>query len=80
MTVGILFLLISKVTEEGFGYGDSLAILILGIYLGFWGLIGVLSGAFLLLVMAVSSDAMYEKDEQEKYTSFLPVSNNRILD
>lgn len=47
--VGIFFLLVSKVTHEGFGYGDSLAILILGVYLGFWRLLGVLSGAFFLL-------------------------------
>lgn len=46
--VGILFLLVSKVTQEGVGYGDSLLILVMGIYLGFWNLLGVLTGAFLL--------------------------------
>lgn len=46
--VGIVFLAVSKVTEEGFGYGDSLLILVLGIYLGFWNLLGVLVGAFFL--------------------------------
>lgn len=46
--VGVVFLAVSKVTEEGFGYGDSLLILILGIYLGFWNLLGILLGAFLL--------------------------------
>lgn len=45
---GVVFLAVSRVTEEGFGYGDSLLILVLGIYLGFWNLLGVLSGAFLL--------------------------------
>ena len=34
--VGVLFLLVSKVTEEAIGYGDSVAIMILGGYLGFW--------------------------------------------
>ena len=34
---GILFLWISKITNEAIGYGDSLAILILGIYLGTFG-------------------------------------------
>ena len=38
---GILFLWISKITNEAIGYGDSLAILILGIYLGIIGLICV---------------------------------------
>lgn len=48
--VGILFLLLSRCTREGIGYGDSLAILVLGIYLGFWGLLEVLAGAFFLLL------------------------------
>lgn len=47
--VGVLFLLGSKVTREGIGYGDSLAILILGAYMGLWELLKVLSGAFFLL-------------------------------
>ena len=46
--VGLVFSGVSKVTEEGFGCGDSIPILILGIYLGFWNLLGVLVLAFLL--------------------------------
>lgn len=45
---GVVFIGVSKVTEEGFGYGDSILILVLGIYLGFWNLLGVLLGAFFL--------------------------------
>ena len=37
--VGLAFLLLSKVTEEGLGYGDSLGILVLGVGLGMWKLI-----------------------------------------
>lgn len=44
--VGVLFLLASKVTEEEIGYGDSVAIMILGGYLGFWKVVGVLAAAF----------------------------------
>ena len=40
--VGVLFLLVSKVTEEAIGYGDSVAIMILG----FWKVVGVLAAAF----------------------------------
>lgn len=47
--IGLLFLLISRVTREGLGYGDSWMILILGIYLGIWKLLEVLSAAFLIL-------------------------------
>ena len=42
--IGMIFIGISKITREAIGYGDSLAILILGIYLGVWGLLEVLLG------------------------------------
>lgn len=51
IAVGIMFLLISKVTEESMGYGDSVGILILGFYLGLWQLVEVLLGAFFLLTL-----------------------------
>lgn len=44
--MGVLFLLVSKVTEEAIGYGDSVAIMILGGYLGFWKVVGALAVAF----------------------------------
>lgn len=52
MGVGAVFFLVSRVTKEGIGYGDSWMILILGIYLGVWGLLEVLSYACLLLAAA----------------------------
>ena len=45
--VGIVFLLISKVTREKLGYGDSLIILALGILLGFWKVMILILIAFL---------------------------------
>lgn len=50
--VGVCFLIISKVTREKIGYGDSWAILILGIYLGFWRVLETLVGAFFILSAA----------------------------
>lgn len=50
--VGAVFLLVSRMTEEGVGYGDSWLILILGIYLGMWKLLEVLAGTCLLLAAA----------------------------
>ena len=41
--------LIGMITREAIGYGDSLAILILGIYLGVWGLLEVLATSFFIL-------------------------------
>ena len=49
--VGAAFLLISRVTKEAVGYGDSLGILGLGIYLGLWGLVEILAGAFFMLAL-----------------------------
>lgn len=45
-TVGILFLAVSKVTGEAFGYGDSLLILVMGSFVGFWKILYLLLGAF----------------------------------
>ena len=50
--VGCVFLLLSKVTEEGIGYGDSWGILVLGLYMGMWKVLGLLAGAFTLLLPA----------------------------
>ncbi len=48
---GLGFLLFSRVTKEGLGYGDSLLILILGLYLGLWRLLGALTVTFFLLFL-----------------------------
>ena len=46
--IGVLFLVVSKITGEALGYGDSILILGLGIYLGFWNLLGLLVIAFFI--------------------------------
>ena len=45
---GVFFLLLSWITKESFGYGDSILILILGILSGGWNLLEILFAAFLL--------------------------------
>lgn len=64
--IGVLFLAISRVTHEGIGYGDSWAILILGIYLGIWGLVEVLAAAFFMLAV-VSVICMVRKKRYRKF-------------
>ena len=44
--VGVIFLIISRVTEDSFGYGDSILIMIMGGYLGFWNILSLLTAAF----------------------------------
>ena len=47
--IGIVFFIISKKTRESIGYADSWMILNLGIYQGFWGILGTLTGAMFIL-------------------------------
>lgn len=69
---GILFLLLSKVTEEGLGYGDSWAILILGTYLGLWKLLSVLFVAFLLLSVSAMIVLCVKKMSRFVALPFMP--------
>ena len=42
---GGLFVIVSRVTEEAFGYGDSILITITGIFLGIWDLLSLLGSS-----------------------------------
>ena len=64
--VGLVFLAVSKVTEEAFGYGDSMVIGVLGIYLGFWNLLSMLVLTFILAAMT----AMFVLTKQKFHRSF----------
>lgn len=66
--IGIVFLLISRVSGESFGYGDSILILIIGIFLGFWNLMYLLLGAFSMA--AVFSAVMMIKHRFNRKSSF----------
>ena len=66
--MGIVFLLISRVSGESFGYGDSILILIIGIFLGFWNLMHLLLGAFSMA--AVFSAVMMIKHRFNRKSSF----------
>lgn len=66
--VGIVFLLTSRMTKESFGYGDSILILIMGCFLGFWDLMSVLAAAFLLA--AVFSAVMLWRKKFSRRSSF----------
>lgn len=49
--IGVLFLVAGRLTKESIGYGDGLGIMALGIYLGLWKLLEVLSGVFFILAL-----------------------------
>ena len=65
---GIVFLLISRASGEAFGYGDSILILIIGVFLGFWNLLYLLLGAFSMA--AVFSAVMMIKHGFSRKSSF----------
>ena len=60
------------ITREGMGYGDSWSILILGIYLGVWKLLEVLSTAFMLLGAAAVICLVGKKMSRKYRLPFLP--------
>ena len=70
--LGLLFLFISKVTEEGIGYGDSFGVLILGIYLGFWQMVSVLFWTFFLLLCALIPVLCKKKMSRKTGLAFYP--------
>lgn len=65
---GLFFLLISRVSGEAFGYGDSILILIIGVFIGFWDLLYLLFGAFSMA--AVFSAVMMIRHYFNRKSSF----------
>ena len=69
--VGIAFLGISRLTREGVGYGDSLAILILGICLGLWKSLAVLTVTFLILGLRRWGVLFGESCQEKRHFHFI---------
>lgn len=72
IAVGAVFLFVSRVTEEGVGYGDSLGILSLGIYAGLWSLLEILAGAFFLLALCAAIVLVRKKMSRKHSLPFYP--------
>lgn len=72
--VGICFIGVSKITKEALGYGDSLLILNLGIYLGIWKLMYLLLIAFAIsgvFSIAILIKCHYHKKKTFPFIPFL---------
>lgn len=69
---GGIFLLISKCSDEGIGYGDSWMIFNLGIFLGVWRLTAVLFLAFLGVTVAAAFGVASGKYNRKSRIPFLP--------
>lgn len=72
IAVGIVFLIVSKLTDEALGYGDSWMILLLGIYLGVWDLLWLLSIAFLLSAIMAAIVLFKNKWSRKAAFPFVP--------
>lgn len=70
--VGLVFLVISKVTREAFGSGDSILIGILGVYLGFWNLLTLLLWAFLFAAVVSVFVLILKKFKRKSALPFVP--------
>ena len=72
--VGGVFLLISRLTQEAFGYGDSLMIAVTGVYLGFWNVLYLLVWAYVLAAVFAGYVLIrkgFQKDAAFPFVRFL---------
>lgn len=65
---GLLFLLLSRITRESLGYGDSILILTAGCFIGFWNLMYMLVAAFSM--SAIFSVIMMSAGKFSRKSSF----------
>ncbi len=70
--LGAFFFLVSFLTREQFGYGDSFGILILGLLVGFWQALWALSVTFFLLLIAVIPLLAFRKMSRKVRLPFFP--------
>lgn len=69
---GISLLLVGKLSGWAVGSADGIIVLVLGIYLGFWQVLSVLSGAFLTAVMAAGFLLAVKKKDKKYEIPFIP--------
>ncbi len=72
LVLGMVFLIISKISEEKIGYGDSVTLLILGIWIGGNLLTITLLFAFLLSNLYIVIQKIRKKIERKDAIPFLP--------
>lgn len=70
--VGIAFLLMSRVTKEAFGYGDSILIVIMGSFLGCWNVLSVLMTAFFMAAVFSVFMLISKKFNRKSAFAFVP--------
>jgi len=69
---GLVLLGVSKGTREALGYGDSLAVLVLGIYVGLWETTEIVIGGLLLSAVWAGILMIFLKRGKQAEFPFLP--------
>lgn len=70
--LGCLFLGLSRITGEAFGYGDSIGMVALGVFLGVWDMLEVLSYTFLGLAAGAVILLAFKKMSRKAALPFYP--------
>ena len=70
--VGIVFMVVRRVTEEAFGYGDSILILIMGGFIGFWNILSLLVAAFSMAALFSIFMLLRKKFHRKSAFPFVP--------
>ena len=71
--VGGAFLLLSKLSKEALGYGDSLLILIIGVQLGFWSLLECLTYTMFFLGIISLIYLVIKRGRRQVTIPFIPI-------
>lgn len=69
---GILFFIISKASAEAVGYGDCWIILIMGLSVGIWNMLGILSVALFGAFLWASFIFVGKRGRRDREIPFLP--------
>ena len=70
--IGIVFLIISKVTKEAIGYGDGWIVCIMGSFLGIWSLLEALAAAWMFLAAAAMVCLVKKKWSRKSVLPMVP--------
>ena len=70
--IGTLFLLVSRITREALGYGDSMLIVGLGLYLGLWKMLYLLVIAFFSAAVFSMAGIIIKRFTRKTTIPFIP--------
>lgn len=70
--IGMGFFILSRISKEAFGYGDSWVIFLLGVFLGLWKVISLLSIACFLSAVAAGICLIKSRWSRKRAIPFIP--------